>query len=88
MQQAPIVIIGAGPAGLTAAYELAQAGRGVLVLEKLDEVGGLARTETYRGFSFDIGGHRFFTKEPAVNRLWRTVLGADFLRRPRLSRIY
>lgn len=88
MEQTPIVIIGAGPAGLTAAYELAQADRSVVVLEKLDEVGGLARTENYRGFSFDIGGHRFFTKEPAVNRLWRSVLGADFLRRPRLSRIY
>jgi protoporphyrinogen oxidase len=88
MQDTPIVIIGAGPAGLTAAFELSQAGRRVLVLEKLQEVGGLARTENYRGFSFDIGGHRFFTKEPAVNRLWRGVLGADFLRRPRLSRIY
>jgi protoporphyrinogen oxidase len=88
MPDTPIVIIGAGPAGLTAAYELAQAGRSVLVLEKLGEVGGLARTENYRGFSFDIGGHRFFTKEPAVNRLWRSILGADFLRRPRLSRIY
>lgn len=88
MQHTPIVIIGAGPAGLTAAYELAQAGRSVLVFEQLEDVGGLARTENYRGFSFDIGGHRFFTKEPAVNRFWRGVLGSDFLRRPRLSRIY
>jgi protoporphyrinogen oxidase len=88
MQHTPIVIIGAGPAGLTAAHELVQAGQSVLVLEQLQDVGGLARTENYRGFSFDIGGHRFFTKEPAVNRFWRAVLGADFLRRPRLSRIY
>lgn len=88
MEHGPIVIIGAGPAGLAAAHELAKNGCSAVVLEKLDKVGGLARTENYRGFLFDIGGHRFFTKEEEVNRLWRSVLGAEFLRRPRLSRIY
>jgi len=84
----PIVIVGAGPAGLTAAYVLARKGRAVRVLEKDDQVGGIARTAEYKGFRFDIGGHRFFTKVAVVNELWRMMLGSDFLRRPRLSRIY
>ena len=84
----PIVIIGAGPAGLTSAYELARRGIPCLVLDADSRVGGLAQTVEYKGFRFDIGGHRFFTKVAAVAELWRTMLGADFLRRPRLSRIY
>lgn len=88
MDSGTIVIIGAGPAGLSAAQELARLGRRAVVLEKLDQVGGLARTENYRGFFFDIGGHRFFTKIEEVSRLWRRALGPEFLRRPRLSRIY
>ena len=84
-----VVIIGAGPAGLTAAYQLSKAGIASLVLEKDSIVGGIARTVTYKGFHFDIGGHRFFTKVKPVDRLWREILpeGA-FLRRQRLSRIY
>ncbi|HEX9144755.1 MAG TPA: NAD(P)/FAD-dependent oxidoreductase, partial [Candidatus Binatia bacterium] len=88
MKSDSVVIIGAGPAGLTAAYELAKLDRHVVVVEKQDRVGGLARTEDYRGFSFDLGGHRFFTKVDEVNRLWREILGDDLLTRPRLSRIY
>jgi protoporphyrinogen oxidase len=84
----PVVIIGAGPAGLTAAYQLVSEGRPVRVIEQDDQVGGIARTAEYKGFRFDIGGHRFFTKVAAVNDLWRAMLGKDFLRRPRLSRIY
>src|SRR5687768_1217746 len=83
-----VVVIGAGPAGLTAAYELTRLGGSPVVLEQNTIVGGLARTETYRGFHFDMGGHRFFTKVPEVEQIWKTVLGDDFLRRPRLSRIY
>ena len=84
-----VVIMGAGPAGLTAAYQLTNAGVGATVLEKDDIVGGLSRTAHYKGYRFDIGGHRFFTKIPAVDRMWREVLHeADFLRRKRLSRIY
>ena len=82
------VIIGAGPAGLTAAYECGKRGRRAIVLEADDQVGGLARTVTYRGYRFDIGGHRFFSKVPLVNSLWQDILGEDFLRRPRLSRIF
>ncbi|HEX9445532.1 MAG TPA: NAD(P)/FAD-dependent oxidoreductase [Candidatus Binatia bacterium] len=88
MDSGSIIIIGAGPAGLSAAHELARLGRRAVVLEKLDKVGGLSRTESYKGFFFDIGGHRFFTKMEEVNRLWRRILGPEFLRRPRLSRIY
>jgi protoporphyrinogen oxidase len=88
MDSETIVVIGAGPAGLTAAHELVRLQRRAIVLEKGDKVGGLARTETYKGFFFDIGGHRFFTKAEEVNRMWRQLLGEEFLRRPRLSRIY
>jgi protoporphyrinogen oxidase len=82
------VVVGAGPAGLTAAWELAERGASVTVLEKDVRPGGIARTEAYKGFLFDIGGHRFFTKEPEVDRRWRRWLGAEFLRRPRQSRIF
>src|SRR5262245_7153797 len=82
------VVIGAGPAGLSAAYELAKRNLRPVVLEERDKVGGLARTENYQGFHFDMGGHRFFTKVKEVNEMWREVLNGNFLRRPRLSRIY
>jgi len=82
------VVIGAGPAGLTAAYELAKTGVTSLVLESDEVVGGLSRTSRYRGYGFDIGGHRFFTKVPYVRELWEEILGEEFLLRPRLSRIY
>ena len=82
------VIVGAGPAGLTAAYELSKLGIGSTVLEADRQVGGLSRTVNYRGYRFDIGGHRFFTKVPLINELWKEILGEDFLLRPRLSRIH
>ncbi len=88
MTPGEIVIIGAGPAGLTAAYELAKAGVTSTVLEKDGVVGGLARTATHNGYRFDIGGHRFFTKVTIVEQMWREVLGPDLIRRSRLSRIY
>jgi protoporphyrinogen oxidase len=83
-----IVVIGAGPAGLTAACELSKLGLRATVLEADEYVGGLARTVNYRGYRFDIGGHRFFSKVPFINDLWHEILGEDFLVRPRLSRIY
>lgn len=84
-----VVIIGAGPAGLTAAYQLCKEGVESVVLEKDDVVGGISRTVNYKGYLFDIGGHRFFTKVKAVDDMWREVLGEKkFLRRSRLSRIY
>jgi protoporphyrinogen oxidase len=82
------VVIGGGPAGLTAAYELTKFNLKPVVLEKGTMVGGLARTENYKGFHFDMGGHRFFTKVEEVKKMWHEVLHNDFLRRPRLSRIY
>ena len=84
----PTVVIGAGPAGLTAAWMLTRHGVTPLVLEKDSQVGGIARTVEYKGFRFDIGGHRFFTKVGAVQKLWRDMLGSELLQRPRLSRIY
>lgn len=83
-----VIIIGAGPAGLTAAYESAKQGLGPLVFEKENHIGGLARTEIYKGYRFDIGGHRFFTNIEAVERLWQEVLGEELMRVNRLSRIY
>ena len=82
------VVIGAGPAGLTAAWELVKAKKPVLVLEKDGIVGGISRTETYKGYRYDIGGHRFFTKVKMVRDWWVDILGEEFLSRPRLSRIY
>ena len=88
MKHYPVAIVGAGPAGLTAAYELVKQGIIPVVLEKGDKVGGIARTETYKGYRFDIGGHRFYTKVAAVQQLWQEVLGNEFIKVPRLSRIF
>lgn len=83
------VIVGAGPAGLTAAYMLSKRGVTATILEADKVVGGISRTARSGGWRFDIGGHRFFTKVQAVEDLWFEILGPDdFLRRPRLSRIY
>jgi protoporphyrinogen oxidase len=83
-----VIVIGGGPAGLTAAYELAKVGIKPIVLEMGKRVGGIARTEVFKGYRMDIGGHRFFTKVDEVEAFWQEVLGDDFLTRPRLSRIY
>ncbi len=82
------VIIGGGPAGLTAANELSKVGVHSIVLEKDQMVGGISRTVKYKDYYFDIGGHRFFTKVKRVDDMWKKVLGEEFLRRKRLSRIY
>jgi protoporphyrinogen oxidase len=83
-----IAVIGAGPAGLTAAYVLAQRGEPAMVFEADELVGGIARTVEHNGYRFDLGGHRFFTKVKPVERLWEEIMGDEFLTRPRLSRIY
>ncbi|MDB5641198.1 MAG: FAD-dependent oxidoreductase [Hyphomicrobiales bacterium] len=83
------LVIGAGPAGLTAAYTLSKAGHDVVVLEADPVyVGGISRTASYKGFLFDIGGHRFFSKSREIVDLWNEILPDDFIERPRLSRIY
>jgi protoporphyrinogen oxidase len=85
----PVVVIGGGPAGLTAAHILAEAGDPVVVVEEDSVVGGISRTVERDGWRFDIGGHRFFTKVKPVEQFWHKVLpDEDFLLRPRLSRIY
>jgi protoporphyrinogen oxidase len=87
-REEPTLILGAGPAGLTAGYLLAQRGRPVVVVEAESQVGGLAKTVVRDGYRFDLGGHRFFTKSKEVERLWHEVLSDEFLLRPRMSRIY
>jgi len=84
-----VLIIGAGPAGLTAGYLLTKAGKTVAIIERDPVyVGGISRTVHYKDFSFDIGGHRFFSKAKEVVDLWNEILPDDFIDRPRLSRIY
>src|SRR5258707_5668964 len=84
-----VFVVGAGPAGLTAAYCLTKENPSVLVIEKDPVyVGGISRTVRYKDFMFDIGGHRFFSKAKEVVDLWQEILPDDFIARPRLSRIY
>src|SRR5271169_6401793 len=88
-RQTKAIIVGAGPAGLTAAYKLTMQGASAVVLESDPQyVGGLARTVSYNGYRFDIGGHRFFSKSQEVEDLWTEILGSDLLERPRASKIY
>jgi protoporphyrinogen oxidase len=86
--QAPIVVLGGGPAGLTAGYLMAKQGQPVILLESTEFIGGIARTQVRDGYRFDLGGHRFFTKVKEVDDLWHEIMKEDFLKRPRKSRIY
>lgn len=84
-----VAIIGAGPAGLTAGYLLSKQGKTVAIIEKDDTyVGGISRTVEHGGYRFDVGGHRFFSKNAAVVDLWNEILPDGFIQRPQLSRIY
>jgi protoporphyrinogen oxidase len=84
----PIVVLGGGPAGLTAGYLMAKQGQPVILLESTEFIGGIARTQVRDGYRFDLGGHRFFTKVKEVDDLWHEIMKEDFLKRPRKSRIY
>ncbi len=89
MKKTTVAIIGAGPAGLTAAYLLTKRQVKVTVIEADPVyVGGISRTVRYKDYFFDIGGHRFFSKSQAVEDLWLEILPNDFLKRPRSSRIF
>jgi len=92
LKDTPTLIIGAGPAGLTAGYLLAKQGLPVIVFEAENQVGGIAKTEVRDGpggeYRFDLGGHRFFTKVQEVDDLWHEIMREEFLKRPRMSRIY
>jgi protoporphyrinogen oxidase len=81
-------VLGAGPAGLTAAHVLTLRGRPGVVFEADGTVGGIAKTVEFEGYRFDLGGHRFFTKLRPISRLWEAMMGEEMLVRPRLSRIY
>ena len=84
-----ILIIGAGPAGLTASVEALRNGLHVKVLESSSVVGGISQTVLIDGWRFDLGGHRFFTKVSRVEEFWKSILPeSDFLKRPRQSRIF
>ena len=84
----PTLVLGGGPAGLTAGYLLAKQGKPVVILEAEDQVGGIAKTVVRDGYRFDLGGHRFFTKVKEVDDLWHEIMREEFLERPRMSRIY
>ena len=83
-----LVVLGAGPAGLSCAYEFMRHGRRCIVWDKNTVVGGLARTIEYNGYRFDIGPHRFFTKNDEVDKFWHEILGEDALQVKRLTRIF
>ena len=83
-----VLILGAGPGGLSAALSLHRAGIEVGVVEKAPFVGGLTRTVVRDGFRFDLGGHRFYTKNRSVFEFVAGLLGDDLLSVPRLSRIH
>ena len=83
-----IVILGAGLAGLSAGYELSKAGKKVIVIEKWEDVGGLARTIKVKDFKFDTGPHRWYTKNDKVNNWMLKILGDEIIKVPRFTRIY
>ncbi len=87
-EEHPVLVLGGGPAGLTAGYALAKRGQPVTIVESTSQLGGIARTEVRDGYRFDLGGHRFFTKNQEVDDLWHEIMGDEFLKRPRQSRIY
>lgn len=89
MTKNKVLIIGAGPAGLACANELVKnkTSCSIVVVDKNERVGGLSRTHEYNDLLFDVGPHRFFTKNDEVLSFWKNALGKDFLDVSRLTRI-
>ena len=83
-----VAVIGAGPAGMTAAYQLSKEGHKVKVFEADDQVGGMAKTIDLWGQKVDLGPHRFFSNEKRINEVWLEVVGRNFSMVDRLTRIY
>lgn len=88
MTKKKIAVIGAGPAGITAAYQLTKAGFEVHVYESSDRVGGLSKTIELWNQKVDLGPHRFFSNDSKVNKVWLEVVGKDYKMVDRLTRIY
>jgi len=88
MERVKVAVIGAGPAGMTAAYELAKGGAAVDLYEAAPSVGGLSRTIELWGQLVDLGPHRFFSSDARINRLWLEVVGRDYQMVDRLTRIF
>ena len=85
--QTEILIVGAGPSGLTAGFKLIDKKEFIIIEKSPNYVGGISRTEKYKNFKFDIGGHRFFSKSKEINKLWDQILPHDIILRKRSSRI-
>ncbi|MGY6522397.1 MAG: FAD-dependent oxidoreductase [Mongoliitalea sp.] len=86
--QKKVAVIGAGPAGMTAAYQLVKKGRQVTVFESTSQVGGMARTISLWGQKVDLGLHHFFSQDALVNKLWLELVGKEYRMVHRLTRIY
>ncbi|CAN5787852.1 hypothetical protein BH09VER1_BH09VER1_18520 [soil metagenome] len=87
MKTTEVLILGAGPAGLSCAYEHVRRGRKGIIIDKHPQMGGLSRTEDYKGYRFDVGPHRFFTKNEEIDRLWHEIGGDEIIQVKRLTRI-
>lgn len=83
-----VIVLGAGPAGLATAHELSRLGAQVTVLERNTYVGGLCRTVDYKGYRFDLGGHRWFSKNEDLNRWFRRLMAGELVDVDRISRIF
>src|SRR5208283_4172196 len=88
MRSLSTIILGGGLAGLAAGYALTKAGAGTEIFEHASAVGGLSKTIASNGFRFDLGGHRFFTKEPEIDAIIRELMGAELISVPRHSKIF
>lgn len=85
MPKKKIAVLGAGPAGLSCAWKLAEAGEDVVLLERESSAGGICRTISYKDFLFDLGGHRFITKDEGLSRQIQELMRDELIATPRKS---